>query len=116
MKDVVALYPEMKDRTIQEGDIFDVVCGTKEPKGYVCCMSLGPTPQDIGTPGLKCYAPTRLQMEILARKKAQSEKADLVKRVDDLQARIASLEKRGQQDRTSAEPMSQHGSTSLQQV
>ena len=106
----------MKERTIQEGDAFDVVCGLKEPKGYVRGLCLGPTPQDIGTPGLKCYASTRLQMEILARKKAQSEKAALEQRLDDLQARIALIEQRGQQDRASEEPISQHASTKLQQV
>ncbi|GJN09735.1 hypothetical protein PR202_ga27766 [Eleusine coracana subsp. coracana] len=66
LKDVLQVYPEMKERTIQEVDVFSVVCGVKEPKGYVR--------------GPNC----------IARAKGT--------------------------DRTSAEPMSQHGSTSLQQV
>jgi hypothetical protein len=52
-------------------------------------MGLGPTPQDVGTPGLKCYKPTRLQIEIIARTKVESEKAAL------------------------EEPSSHHGSTTL---
>jgi hypothetical protein len=40
-------------------------------------MGLGPTPQEVGTPGLKCYVPTRLQMEIFARMKAESDKVAL---------------------------------------
>jgi hypothetical protein len=76
-------------------------------------VGLGPTPQDIGTPGLKGYAPTRLQMEILARTKAEKDKAALEKRILQLQAEI---EERAQLDRASEEPMSQHGSTSRQNV
>lgn len=105
----------MKERTIQQGDAFAAVCGEKEPKGYVRGLGLGPTPQD-STPGLKCYAPTRLRMEIFARKKVQSEKAALEEQVHLLQARMSLIEQRMQQDRTSEEPISQHGSTSLQNV
>jgi hypothetical protein len=71
------VYPELKERTIKEGDIFAVVCGEKELKGYILVMGLGPTPQEVGTLGLKCCAPTRLQMEIFARMKAESDKAAL---------------------------------------
>ncbi|XP_008645621.3 uncharacterized protein [Zea mays] len=113
LKDVVQVYPELKEKTIQEGDVFALVCGEKEPKGYIRAVGLGPTPQDIGTPGLKGYAPTRLQMEILARTKAEKDKAALEKRILQLQAEI---EERAQLDRASEGPMSQHGSTSRQNV
>lgn len=53
----------MKERSIQQGDAFAAVCGEKEPRGRVRVLGLGPTPQEVGTPGLKCYTPTRLQME-----------------------------------------------------
>jgi hypothetical protein len=96
--------------TIQQGDAFVVVCGNKESKGYVRVMGLGPTPQDVGTLGLKCYKPTRLQIEIIARTKVESEKAALEERVLQLQAQI---EQRVQQDRASEEPLSHHGSTTL---
>ncbi|XP_020400032.1 uncharacterized protein [Zea mays] len=107
LKDLIEIYPDLKERTIQEGDAYAVLCGLKEPKGYVRLMGLGPTPQDVGTPGLKCYAPTRLQMEVMARKKAESDRDALEQRVFELQAQ---MEQRAQQDRAS--PMSQHGSTS----
>lgn len=103
----------MKERTIQEGDAFAAVCGEKEPRGYVRAMGLGPTPQDVRTPGLKCYAPTRLQVEIYARMKAESDKAALEEHVRELQAQV---EQRGQQDRASTEPMSQHDSCSRQHL
>jgi hypothetical protein len=66
-------------------------------------------PQDVGTPRLKCYSPTRLQMEIFPRMKAQSDKAALEQRVLEMQAQ---MEQKAQQGRGSEEPMSQHDSTS----
>ena len=69
------------NRTIQEGDVFAAACGEKEPRGCVRVLGLGPTPQDVGTPGLKSYKPTRLQMEVLARKRAEREIVDLQQRL-----------------------------------
>ena len=54
----------MTQRTIQEGDAFAAACGEKEPKGRVRVLGLGPTPQSVGTPGVKSYTPTRIQMEV----------------------------------------------------
>jgi hypothetical protein len=51
-------------------------------------MGLGPTPQDVSTPGLKCYKPSRVQMDIIAHTKVESEKAALEERVLQLQAQI----------------------------
>ena len=78
----------MIDRSIQQGDVFAVACGEKEPRGRVRALGLGPTPQDIGTPGLKCYKPTRLQMEVLARKKVESDKASLERRIQELEEKL----------------------------
>lgn len=78
----------MKERTIQEGDAFAAVCGEKEPRGRVRVLGLGPTPQDIGTPGLRSYTPTRLQMEVLARKKAEREKAALEQRIAEMEEKM----------------------------
>ena len=64
----------MVDRTIQQGDAYAIVCGLKEPKGRVRVLGVGPTPQDIGTPELKSYVPTRIQMEALAREKLKVRK------------------------------------------
>jgi hypothetical protein len=99
------VYPELKERTIKEGDIFVVVCVEKEPKGYICVMGLGPTPQEVGTPGLKCYAPTRLQMEIFARKKAESDKAILEQQLLEMQAQ---MDQKAQQGIPSEEPRILH--------
>ena len=99
----------MKERTIQEGDAFAAACGQKEPRGHVCGLGLGLTPQDVCTPGLKCYAPTRLQMEVLARKRAEREVAAL-------QQRLAEQEERMSDERENVEILSQHGSNSRHHV
>jgi hypothetical protein len=78
----------LKERTIQECDAFAAICGEKEPRGRVRVLGLGPTPQDIGTPGLRSYTPTRLQMEVLARKKAESEKAALEQRIAEMEEKM----------------------------
>jgi hypothetical protein len=83
----------LKERSIQQGDAFAAVCGEKEPRGRVRVLGLGPTPQEVGTPGLKCYTPTRLQMEVFARKKLESEKAALEKRIADMQEEMMEREK-----------------------
>lgn len=88
LKEYVEAHPELKERTIQEGDAFAAVCGEKEPRGRVRVLGLGPTPQDIGTPGLRSYTPTRLQMEVLARKKAEHEKAALEQRIAEMEEKM----------------------------
>ncbi|XP_025795604.1 uncharacterized protein LOC112875826 isoform X5 [Panicum hallii] len=108
IEQILTIYPELKDNTIQQGDILALVYGEKEPKGFVRVLGLGPTPQDIGTPGLKSYTPTRLQMEIRARKKVENEKTALEKHVLQLQSQI---EERAEKDRASEEPVSHYGST-----
>ncbi|KAG8056249.1 hypothetical protein GUJ93_ZPchr0002g24441 [Zizania palustris] len=42
---------ELKEKTIQEGDLFAHVYGLKEPRGHVRVLGNGPTPKDVGTPG-----------------------------------------------------------------
>ena len=69
------------NKTIQEGDVFAAACGEKEPSGHARVLGLGSTPQDISTPGLKSYIPTRLQMEVLARKRAEREIVALQQRL-----------------------------------
>ncbi|CAN6290405.1 unnamed protein product [Urochloa humidicola] len=108
LKQIVEVYPELMEKTIQEGDVFAVVCGEKEPRGRVRGLGLGPTPQDVGTPGLRAYTPTRLQMEVLARKKIESEKAALERRIAEMQE--AYEEER--MARHNAEVLSQNGSNS----
>ena len=71
----------MKQKTIQQGDAYAAACGEKEPRGCVRVLGLGPTPHDISTPGLKSYIPIRLQMEVLARKRAEREIVALQQRL-----------------------------------
>jgi len=98
----------LKDRTIQEGDAYAAVCGAKEPRGRVRVLGLGPTPQEIGTPGLRALMSTRMQMEIFARQKAKSKNRALEQRIAELE------EERMAQGRTNVEVLSQHGSNSRQ--
>jgi hypothetical protein len=69
LKDAVTNHPELKEKSIQEGDVFFHVCGP-EKNGYVRCLGLGPTPADLEMPGMKKYTSTRLQMEIEAHRHA----------------------------------------------
>jgi hypothetical protein len=105
MMKIVVEHLELTERTIQEGDTLAAICGQKEPRGRVRGLGVGPTPQDIGTPGLKCFRPTRLQMEILARKRAEREVAAL-------QQHLAEREERMEDERENVELLSHNGSNS----
>uniref|UniRef100_A0ACD5VQC6 Uncharacterized protein n=1 Tax=Avena sativa TaxID=4498 RepID=A0ACD5VQC6_AVESA len=52
-------HPDWKEKTMKEGDLFARVCGMKEPRGRVRVLGLGPTPQDVGTPGTRGKMNTR---------------------------------------------------------
>jgi len=106
------VYPELKEKIIQQGDIYAVVCGEKVPRGRVRGLGLGPTPQDVGTPDLRSYAPTRLQMEVLARKKAESYNAVLEQRIVEM---LAEKEEE-RMARSDVEIMSQNGFNAQTQV
>jgi hypothetical protein len=86
----------LKDRSIEEGDVYAAVCGEKEPKGHVRVLGLGPTPQEICTPGLKSYMSTRLQLEVLARRNSKIAQATL-------EQCIAALEEQLEQQRMALE-------------
>jgi hypothetical protein len=104
----IEAHPELKDKTIQEGDVYASVCGAKETRGRVRVLGLGPTPQGIGTPGLKGLMSTWLQAEIWGRKKAESKNIALEQRIRELEdERIA-------QGRTNVDVLSHHGSNSRQ--
>jgi hypothetical protein len=104
----------LTERTIQQGDVFAAALGSKEPRGRVRALGLGPTPQDVGIAGLKSYTPTRFQMEVLARKKAEIRNEALEQRLTQMEAQIQMLEERFTQERRNAEVMSQNGSNSQQ--
>ena len=104
----------MTQRTIQEGDAFTTACGEKEPKGRVRVLGLGPTPQSVGTPGVKSYTPTRIQMEVLAHRKAEAEQEALRQRIVELEEKL--LEERLAHERSNMENISQNGSNSRHHV
>jgi hypothetical protein len=55
LQEIVEAHPELKERTIEQGDALAAACGAQEPRGRVRTLGLGPTPQDIGIAGLKCH-------------------------------------------------------------
>ena len=100
----------MTQKTIQEGDAFVAACGEKEPKGRVRVLGLGPTPQSVGTPGVKSYIPTRIQVEVMARRDAEAEQEALRQRIMELEQQL--LEERLEHERANMENISQNGSNS----
>ena len=94
----------MTQRTIQEGDVFAAACGEKEPKGCVHVLGLGPTPQSVGTLGVKSYTPTRIQMEVLDRRNAKADQATLRQRIVELEEKL--LEERLVHERSNMENIS----------
>jgi DNA primase len=93
----------LTEKSIQEGDAFATACGQKEPKGRVRVLGLGPTPQTVGTPGVKRYTPTRVQMQVREFKRQAS-------RIAELEAELA--RERLARERSSMENVSQNGSNS----
>jgi hypothetical protein len=102
----------LTERTIQQGDAFAAALGSKEPRGYVRALGLGPTPQDVGIAGLKCYTPTRFQMVVLARKKAESKNEALELCLTQMEAQMKMMEERFAQERRNTEVMPHNGSNS----
>uniref|UniRef100_I1PJB6 Transposase Tnp1/En/Spm-like domain-containing protein n=1 Tax=Oryza glaberrima TaxID=4538 RepID=I1PJB6_ORYGL len=92
LKEAAEVNPELKNKTIQEGDLYSRVCGTKEPRGRVRVLGKGPTPQDVGTPGTRSRMPTRLQLEIESHRQTKQEVVCLNKRMDDMQQRFNIME------------------------
>lgn len=76
-------------------------------------MGLGPTPQDIGTPGLKAYTLTRLQIQVLACQKAESDNLVLQQCILEMQQRE---EQRMAREFPNFKTISHHGSNSRQQM
>jgi hypothetical protein len=106
----------LTERTIQQGDVFAAALGSKEPRGRVRALGLGPTPQEIGIAGLKSYTSTRFQIEVLARKKAEIRNEALEQRLAQMEAKMQMMEEMFAQERRNVEIMSQNGSNSQQNV
>lgn len=102
----------MKDALIEEGDLFAHVFGEKEPRGRVRVLGLGPTPQNVGTPGTKAKVPTKLALEMELRRQAEERVSLVLERMDQMQRQLGDLQQivfasqRGQY----AQTCSPHGS------
>ncbi|XP_048538602.1 uncharacterized protein LOC125517443 isoform X2 [Triticum urartu] len=109
-------HPEWKEKSIQEGDLFARVCGMKEPRGRVRVLGLGPTPQDLGTPGTRGKLSTRVLVEMQGRRKAENRYNMLQGHVQQMEERVNQMELMlASQGRHNLEtPSSQHGSNSRQ--
>ncbi|KAF0909585.1 hypothetical protein E2562_038077 [Oryza meyeriana var. granulata] len=105
LQEAATIFPELKDRTIQEGDLYSSVLGEKEPRGCVRGLGLGPTPQDIGTLGARSYVPARFQMAIVGQQQSAQEVVALKGRVDHMQQEIDVLKQmRGNIQSSSLQP------------
>ena len=109
-------HPEWKEKSIQEGDLFAHVCGMKEPRGRVRVLGLGPTPQDLGTPGTRGKLSTRVLVEMEGRREAENRFNMLEGHVLQMQEQMNRMELMlASQGRHNLEtPSSQHGSNSQQ--
>ena len=109
-------HPEWKDKSIKEGDLFARVCGLKEPRGRVRVLGLGPTPQDLGTPGTRGKLSTRVLVAMEGRREAENRFNMLQGHVQQMEERMNRMELMlASQGRHNLEtPISQHGSNSRQ--
>ena len=67
----------MEGNSIKEGDLYAHAFGEKEPRGRVCMLGTGPTPQSVGTPRTKAKLPTMLVMQIQLCQRAEQELSTL---------------------------------------
>ena len=65
-------HPELKEKSIQEGDLFAHVCGMKEPRGCVRVLGQSVSPQDLHTPGTRGKVSTRVLVEMEGRRQAET--------------------------------------------
>lgn len=110
-------HPDWKEKSLKEGDLFARVVGMKEPRGRVRVLGLGPTPQDVGTPGTRGKVSTRTLVEIVARQEAEHRVSILEEQMQQMMERMNQMEKRmptSQGVHNLEAPTSQHGSTSRQ--
>jgi len=109
LQDAIRDNPELRDKSIQEGDDYSYVCGT-ERNGYVRVVGLGPSPADLDMPGARKCPSTRLQMEIEARRESDRKVEDLSSRLEIIQQ---TLDRLLQQQNANSTP---HGSNNEPQV
>ena len=110
-------HPEWKDKSIKEGDLFARVCGLKEPRGRVRVLGLGPTPQDLGTPGTRGKLSTRVLVEMQGRREAENRYNMLQGHVQQMEERMNRMELMlASQGRHNLETPSSHNGSNSRQV
>lgn len=109
LQDAIRDNPELRDKSIQEGDAYSYVCGP-ERNGYVRVVGLGPSPADLDMPGARKCPSSKLQMEIEARREADRKVEDLSNRLEIIQQTLNRLM---EQQNANSTP---HGSNNAPQV
>ena len=110
-------HPELKEKSIEEGDLFAHVCGMKEPRGRVRVLGLGPTPQDLRTPGTRGKMSTRVLVEMEGRRQAENRMNMMEEQMQQMQEQINQMKELmlGTHGGHNLEaPSSHHGSNSRQ--
>ena len=117
-EEVVAENPELKDRSIEDGDLYAHVFGEKEPRGRIRGLGLGPTPQDVGTPGTQMKISTKLQMALQARSQSEQEVRALRQDMNQMKEKMDQIYQMmvAAQGVQHIESPSQHGSNSRQVI
>jgi hypothetical protein len=112
-------HPDWKEKSLKEGDLFARVVGMKEPRGRVRVLGLGPTPQDVGTPGTRGKVSTRVLVEMVARREAEHRMSTLEEQMQQMQQQMNKMQEMmsaSQGGHNLEAPSSQHGSTSRQVI
>jgi hypothetical protein len=110
-------HPDWKEKSLKEGDLFARVVGMKEPRGYVRVLGLGPTPQDVGTPGTRGKVSTRVLVEMVARREAEHRMNALEEEMQQIKQQMNKMQEMmsaSQGGHNLEAPSSQHGSNSRQ--
>ena len=110
-------HPELKEKSIEDGDLFAHVCGMKEPKGRVRVLGLGVRPQDLHTPGTRGKVSTRVLVEMEGRRQAEIRMNLMAEQMQHMQEEIKQMKELmlGTHGGRNLEvPSSHHGSNSRQ--
>jgi hypothetical protein len=110
-------HPDWKEKSLKEGDLFARVVGLKEPRGRVRVLGLGPTPQDVGTPGTRGKVSTRVLAEMVAHREAEHRMSTLEEQMQQMEQRMNKMQEMMSQGGHNLEaPSSQNGSNSRQVI
>ena len=110
-------HPELKEKSIEEGDLFAHVCGMKEPRGTVRVLGQSITPQDLRTPGTRGKVSTRVLVEMEGRRQAENRMNMMEVQMQQMQDEIQKMKEMmtcRHEGHNLVSPSSHHGSNSRQ--